>query len=103
MSTLNTDIKSFKVVDTTEWIALERYKNLEQGPGVFLLSNFFYQVKFIGKTQDGEMVKAIDEALKKAKSAGVAKVKVIYTKSESHANQLQKRLIAKYNTIQNLK
>jgi len=100
VSILNADIKSFKVVDTTDWIALERYKNLEQGPGVFLLSNFFYQVKFIGKTSDGELVKAIDEAIEKSKSAGVAKVKVIYTKSESHAIQLQKRLIAKYSPNQ---
>lgn len=103
MSILNADIKSFKVVDTTEWIALERYKSLEQGPGVFLLSNFFYQVKFVGKTKDGEMVKAIDEAVKKAKSEGVARVKVFYTKSESQAIILRKRLISKYNPIQNLK
>ncbi len=103
MSTVNTDISLFKVVDTTEWIAIERYKNLEQGPGVFLLSNLFYQVKFIGKTNDGEMIKAIDDGIRKAKSTGVAKVKVIYTKNESQAIELQKRLIAKYNPIQNLK
>lgn len=103
MSTLNTDIRLLKVVDTTEWIALERYKSLEQGPGVFLLSNLFYQVKFIGKTNDGEMVKAIDDGIRNAKSTGVAKVKVIYTKNESQAIELQKRLIAKYNSIKKLK
>lgn len=103
MSILSVDINSYKVVDSTEWIALERYKNLEQGPGVFLLSNFFYQVKFIGKTKGGEMVKAIDEAIEKAKPAGVAKVKVFYTKSESQAILLQKRLIAKYNPSQKRK
>lgn len=103
MSNLKVDINSSKVVGTTEWIALEKYKSLEQGPGVFLLSNFFYQVKFVGNTKDGEMVRAIDEAVKKSKSAGVARVKVYYTKSEFQAILLRKRLITKYNHIQNLK
>ncbi len=103
MISYNTDISYPKVIDSTEWIDLDKYKGLETRKGVYILSNFFYQVKYVGWAGDGDLVKEISGAIKNGKSAGASKIKVLYTKSELFAMVLEKRLIDKYNPINNFK
>ena len=97
MSISKNGINYSDVEYSTEWLDLSKYKILEPKVGVFIFSNFFYQIKFIGKSNDSEIVRAIEGAINDGKSLGSSKVKVIYTKNNVKAFKLQKRLIVKYN------
>lgn len=92
-----------RVFDTTDWLELEKYKELEDGLGVFILSNFFFQVQYIGRAGEKGIVSGISDAIKSGKSAGATKIKVLYTRSEKQAIQLEKDLIVKYHPVKNLK
>ncbi len=103
MISYNTDTCYPNVIDSTDWLDLYKYKGLETKRGVFVFSNFFYQVKYVGWAGDGDLVKEISDAIKSGKSEGATKVKVLYTKSELFAMKLEQRLIKRYNPINNFK
>ncbi len=98
MSNYLVDISNLRVVNSTDWIELGGFRNLEQGSGVFVFSNFLYQVKYIGKARNKEMIESIDEAIRNGKSVGISKLKVYYTKNEYHAMMLQKKLMMRYKS-----
>lgn len=100
---MNIDACNPRVVDSTNWLDLAKYKGLDTRRGVFILSNFFYQVKFIGRADDGSLIKEISDAIKNGKSIGATKIKVLYTDTEIHAISLERKLIKRYHPINNLK
>ncbi|HCT30234.1 MAG TPA: hypothetical protein DIW31_05770 [Bacteroidales bacterium] len=102
MTVISADNYSSKVTYSTDWLDLEKYKGLESGFGVFIFSNFFYQVKYVGIAREGEMINSIQESIGIGKSVGVTKIKVLYTKTESQALVIRRRLIDRYNPILNL-
>lgn len=97
----NIDIIYPRVVESSDWLELDKYRELEGGLGVFIFSNFFFQVKYVGRSGSCGVVEGIAEAIKNGKSAGSSRVKVIYTKSENRAISLEKKLINRYNPINN--
>ena len=103
MELLNVDTLYSRVVQSTDWLDLEKYEGLEGKTGVFIFSSFFFQVKYVGRAGAGDMVSKISEAIKKGKATGSTKIKVIYTTSEKHAITLEKKLILRYHPAFNLK
>lgn len=103
MTSSNTDTCDSKVVESTDWLDLNKYRVLESGRGVYLLSNFFFQVKFVGRLVEGDLITEISNTIKSGKSNGATKIKVLYTRSEIQAISLERKLIKKYNPINNVK
>ena len=92
-----------RVVESTRWIYLSNYTNLEQRSGVYIFANSDHQVKYIGKAGARRMVLEIESALNRGKNYGASLVKVLYTNSDPNALSLERDLINLYSPPNNLR
>ncbi len=98
----DSDNRDPKVVECSQWIILDNYENLECRSGVYVFGDINHQVKYIGKTGPGRMVDEIEDAMRRNKDYGAAKVKALYTNSDKNAWLLEIQLRQKYKPLNNL-
>ena len=90
-----------RVVKISLWRDMYDYHKLDTRRGVFVFINIFFQVKYIGKADEGRMVLEIADAIRNGKSNGVSLIKVLYTSSSEKTQSLHSDLISKYNPTNN--
>ncbi len=95
------DQSEWEVVDRTGWRNRENFGTIEDRSGVYILANIDLHIKYIGKAGAGRLVTRIKEALSEKKGYGATRVKVLYTNSDDKAISLKKKLIAKYDPVNN--
>jgi hypothetical protein len=97
------DVFDRRVLKSSSWCDIEEYYSLDERTGVFIFVNLLFQVKFIGKADEGRMIAEIHDAIIAGKSNGALLIKVLYTRSFDKTDTLQKDLVIKYNPINNFK
>jgi hypothetical protein len=95
------DIFDRRVLKSSNWCQIEDYRLLEQRTGVFIFVNFLFQVKYIGKAEEGKLITKIKEAIRTGKSHGAILIKALYTKSFDKTESLEHDLVSKYSPSNN--
>jgi hypothetical protein len=97
------DVFDRRVLKSSSWCDIEEYYSLDERTGVFIFVNLLFQVKYIGKADEGRMIAEIHDAIIAGKSNGALLIKVLYTRSYDKTDTLQKDLVIKYNPMNNLR
>jgi hypothetical protein len=95
------DMFDRRVLKSSNWCQIEDYRLLESRTGVFIFVNFLFQVKYIGKAEEGMLLTKINEAITSGKSQGALLIKVLYTKTLDKTESLEHDLVSKYSPSNN--
>lgn len=91
-----------RIVESTIWLKVNNYRNIENRFGVFVFSNLLFRVIYIGKAGAGEMLDCINESILSGKANGSCQIKALYTSSYAKADSLEKDLIKEYKPFNNI-
>jgi len=100
--------KDSRIIENSNWLPIDDYKELKENSGVYVFTNDDLDVKYIGKAGKRRMVLEhvhvfeIYSAICRGKDDGATQVKALYTNSNETALTLEKDLIRKYTPDNNI-
>ena len=95
------DEQNWRVVESSLWLNIEDYKQLQPRTGVYIFASAIFDVKYVGKAGAGRMIDEIADAIRRGKNLGASIVKALYTNSDEDAIAFEGYLIEKYQPPNN--
>ena len=96
------DSHDARIVSLSQWLRIDRYKELRNRTGVFLFADSSRNVKYVGSARSFRLTSEIYRAVRLDKDKDAVLVKALYTDSAESAESLRKDLISKYQPVNNL-
>jgi len=102
-----------RIQETSDWLPIENYKELQARSGVYIFADNYFDVQYIGKAGAGRMIVEeaenevskmlfeIYSAIYRKKDFNATQVIVFYTNSDDIALALEGELIKKYSPANN--
>lgn len=108
MKWIVTSEEDSRIIEKSNWISIDEYKELKENYGVYIFANDDLDVKYIGKAGKRRMVLEhiqvfeIYSAICRGKDDGATQVKALYTNNNKKALTLESDLIKKYTPQNNI-